>query len=182
MNFTSQQAFKMEFSNPHIKDCKVIICDRHFDDRGFFQELFEGNKYNETEREKWKQVNWSHSLPNVLRGIHYANYSKLVTCLTGRIWDVVVDLRPDSMTYMSWFAQELSRENQKQIYVPAGCGHGFYAYEESNVVYLQTGLYAVDGEKTIRFDDPELGVRWPSFDAIISQRDLNAGSFKDFLK
>lgn len=182
----------MQIELTHVKDCFVVTCDRHEDNRGFFQELFENNKYGMESDEfeprvgyvskSWKQVNWSHSYPNVLRGVHYAEYEKLVTCITGKIWDVVVDLRPSSPTYLAWVAQELSKDNMKQMFVPKGCGHGFYAFEESNVVYLQTGLFAVKGEHTIKYDDPTLGIHWPGQNQIISSRDANAGSFESFIQ
>lgn len=174
----------MHFIETDVKDCVVVNCDRHHDDRGFFQELFEKDKYATGQIQKfstWQQANWSFSKENVLRGVHYANYSKLVTCIVGKIWDIVVDLRPDSSSFLKWTAVELSGDNQKQMYVPPGCGHGFYAYENSMVVYLQSGLYAKQSELTIRFDDEGLGITWPGKNQTISERDQSALSLSDFL-
>lgn len=174
----------MNFVETNVKDCVVVHCDRHHDQRGFFQELFEKDKYAQGQIQKfssWQQVNWSHSECNVLRGIHYAEYSKLVTCIVGKIWDVVVDLRPNSPSFLKWTAVDLSSDESKQMYVPPGCGHGFYAYDKSEVCYLQSGLFAKQSELTVRFDDTGLKVSWPGKDHIISERDKSALSLSEFL-
>lgn len=178
-----------------INDCKIIECNRYFDDRGQFQELFEENKYKEIisqqdqsiehgiYKTRWKQANWSVSKKNVLRGIHVANYAKLVTCVSGKIWDFVVDFRKKSPTFLQYVGVELSASENKQIFVPSGCGHGFVSLEEnSSVVYLQTDTFAKFGEKTVSYCDSSLNIKYPGENWIISERDLNAISVDEYLK
>lgn len=174
----------MQIVQTEVNDCVIVHCDRYHDERGFFQELFEKDKYAQGQMQKfsaWQQANWSFSKENVLRGIHYANYSKLVTCIVGKIWDVVVDFRPTSSSFLKWTAVELSGDNSKQMYVPPGCGHGFYAHENAMVAYLQSGLFAKQSEYTVKYDDVDLGVTWPGQNHIISDRDKSALSLPQFL-
>ena len=177
-----------------ISGCKIIECDRHFDSRGQFQELFEENKYAEVVpaqdhsvkdgifTTRWKQANWSVSNKNVLRGIHVANYAKLVTCITGAIWDFVVDFRKNSPTFLQHVFVELNAGKPSQIFVPHGCGHGFVSLEQSSsVVYLQTNRYADAGEITVKYSDPLLNIKYPGENWIISDRDLNAISVEQLM-
>jgi dTDP-4-dehydrorhamnose 3,5-epimerase len=171
----------MKFNATDVIDALVIEMDRHHDHRGFFQELYAEDTYQKhlqsplldyAKTMHWEQVNWSHSNKNVLRGIHAAQYAKLVTCVSGRIWDCVVDLRGNSPTFMRWFAVELSPDEPKQVYVPAGCGHGFVALEDnSTVIYMTEGLYRIRGELTVAYNEPNLNIPWPGEDHIISERD-----------
>lgn len=171
----------IKIENTFIDGCKIIECDRYFDSRGQFQELFEEDKYQITSV-KWRQVNWSISNKNVLRGIHLAEYAKLVTCVSGKIWDFVVDFRKDSKTFLQHIGIELSAEESKQVLVPEGCGHGFVALEDkSSVVYLQTSTFAKSGEKTILYSDPKLNINYPGNNWIISERDLKAMTLEQFL-
>jgi len=160
----------MNIVRTELPGCSIIEADRHFDDRGFFQELFEQSKYAAS----WKQVNWSSSKRNVLRGIHVAEYIKLVTCVSGHIWDMVVDLRPNSPTYLHHIGVELSADQSRQVYIPAGCGHGFVSLEDNScIVYMQTERYAELGEQTVMYNDPTLAINWPGENHIISDRDRN---------
>lgn len=171
----------MNFNATDIVDALVIEMDRHPDHRGFFQELYEEDKYHPhlqsplldySQHMHWQQVNWSHSNKNVLRGIHVAEYPKLVTCITGKVWDCVVDLRGKSPTFLRWFGVELSPQEPKQVYVPAGCGHAFVALEDnSSVVYLTGGLYRIRGELTVMYNEPNLNIPWPGQNHIVSERD-----------
>jgi dTDP-4-dehydrorhamnose 3,5-epimerase len=121
-----------------VNGAMILEIDRFDDDRGFFEELYS---------KKWNldfqcmQVNCSHSKKNVLRGMHVAPFAKLVNCIKGAIFDVVVDVRQDSTTYLKWFYIILNEDNQRSFYIPANCAHGFLALEESHVVYAQDGLY-----------------------------------------
>jgi dTDP-4-dehydrorhamnose 3,5-epimerase len=174
----------IKFQNTLIDDCKIIECDRFYDERGQFQELYQLDKYEQLFGElKWKQANWSVSKKNVLRGIHLANYDKLVTCISGKIWDFVVDFRINSPTFLKHFGIKLSCEESKQIFVPKGCGHGFISYEDNtSVVYLQTDTFAYAGEKTIKYSDPSLSIDYPGIKWIVSERDQNAISVDELLK
>ena len=175
----------MKFLPTDVQHCTVVMMDRYHDNRGFFQELYEQKKYADVTIHlpclQWQQTNWSVSNKNVLRGIHVANYAKLVTCVSGKIWDLVVDLRPDSLTYMKHVGVELSPDEPKQVYVPAGCGHGFVSLEDnSSVVYMQTGRFAEQGELTVMHNEPALGIPWPGKDHVISKRDEDGKSLGEF--
>ncbi len=150
---------------------KINDAKRFPDDRGFFQELGRGEFY---------QVNWSFSKRLTLRGLHLAQYPKLVTCITGEIWDVAVDCRPSSPEFGFIHTTTLSREGVRQALIPAGFAHGFFAVEDSDVVYAMGGLWKPDDEITIKWDDKDLRVPWPPRDYIISERDQNGLSWEDF--
>jgi len=155
---------------------EFTICERHEDERGHFQELYKAERLPIP---VCKQINWSFSNRNVIRGIHVAPYGKLVTCTQGRIWDVVIDLRPDSSTYMTWQKFEISGKCPNQVFVPANCGHGFMALDDSHVIYAQSGMYNPKTEHSIRHDSPILGIKWPEPIGIggyyiLSEKDLMA--------
>jgi dTDP-4-dehydrorhamnose 3,5-epimerase len=113
------------------------------------------------------QINHSRTVdPGAVRGLHfqYAPHAemKLVRCLAGRVWDVVVDLRAGSSTFLQWHAEELSPSNGRMLVVPEGCAHGFQALEpQSELLYLHTASYAAKAEGGVRADDPRLAIRWP---------------------
>jgi dTDP-4-dehydrorhamnose 3,5-epimerase len=120
---------------------------------------------------------------NTLRGLHYQHepYSqaKLVTCVSGRVWDVLVDLRQASSTYLSWSAQELGGDSGRSLLIPRGCAHGFVALTDDVVMaYLIEGEYHPSSASVIRWDDPLIGIHWPCSTPILSDTDRLA---KDYL-
>lgn len=155
-----------------VKDCLIYELDVFEDHRGFLTEMF-SRKHCPFEP---KQINWSHSKINVLRGIHVAPYAKLVTCVEGDVFDVCVDLRPESPTYMKWDSVNLLAKKKKQIYIPAHCGHAFMGLCPYNiVVYLMEEEYNPDKEWTVNYRDPKLKISWPyAGDYIVSAKDWNA--------
>ena len=112
-----------------------------------------------------------------LRGLHYQaapfEESKLVRCTRGAIYDVIVDLRPDSRTHLEWIGVELTGENRRMLYVPEGFAHGFQTLvDESDVFYQVTQFYTSGSERGIRWDDPAIGIRWPeAAQRVISEKD-----------
>jgi len=156
-----------------IKGCYEIQFERFEDQRGYFQELYSSSKY---EIPPGEQVSCSSSMKNVIRGIHCSPYYKLCSCVSGKLFDVAIDLREDSPTYLKWTGTWLSADNRKQFLVPTGCGHGFYAAEDNTLlVYLQGGRYNKEYEKEIRWNDPKIGIVWPeSSNYILSEKDQNA--------
>jgi dTDP-4-dehydrorhamnose 3,5-epimerase len=149
----------------------------HGDERGFLVETFRENALAELGIEVgFVQDNHSRSRGPVLRGIHtQSGQAKLVRCPRGRIWDVAVDLRPDSPTYKRWEGHELDGERHRQLFVPAGFGHGFCALsDEADVLYRLTAYYDPELETGLAWDDPEIGIEWPISDPLLSERDLNA--------
>jgi len=154
-----------------IKPTKINGCDLYSakmipDHRGFFSEIFSSDRYPFPVR----QINCSHSHPNVFRGIHTGiSFNKVVTCVKGSILDYCVDLREDSSTYKTIVMQRLSEENFNQLIIPAGCGHGFFAEKESVVVYGQCATYQPNGETTHCYKD--LGIQLPVVNVILSEKD-----------
>jgi len=167
----------MEIRTTAIADCRLLILDRFQDTRGVFAELYRAGRYAPSElAPAWRQINCSTSRKNVVRGIHAAPFAKLISCVHGRVFDVVVDLRPASPTYKRWVGQELTPENGLQVYVPPGCGHGFMALEDDSiVVYAQSGEYDPKIERTVHWQDEQIGIQWPAAaEYILSPRDREA--------
>ncbi len=166
----------------------LVIKPKIFEDaRGYFFESF-----NEADLEKaghpfhFIQDNQSKSVYGVIRGLHYQlepkAQTKFVRVLEGRIWDVAVDLRENSPTFLQWQGVELSEENKLQILIPKGFAHGFSVLSDVAVVlYKCDEFYAPVFETGIRFDDPEIGIDWKldPKDRILSERDLAMPSLKE---
>jgi dTDP-4-dehydrorhamnose 3,5-epimerase len=122
-----------------------------------------------------------------VRGLHYQNAPhaemKVVRCLKGRVFDVAVDLREGSPTFLKWTAVELTPENHLAFVIPEGCAHGFQVLEEdSELLYLHTAFYMPDAEGAVRFDDPRIGVNWPLAPTDLSTRDLSLTHLKENFK
>jgi dTDP-4-dehydrorhamnose 3,5-epimerase len=119
-----------------------------------------------------------------IRGMHFQRAPhaemKLVRCLKGRVWDVLVDLRAGSQTFLRWHAEELSEQNRRMLVIPEGCAHGFQALEpDSELLYLHTAAYRPDAEGGVRFDDPRLAITWPLPAADLSERDRGHPALTD---
>lgn len=164
-----------EVHSDKIEGLYSISLDRYEDDRGYFQEVYSHKKYNDPIMQNWSQVNLSYSKKNVIRGIHCAPYQKLCTCTSGEIFDVIVDLRESSPTYLNWEGIWLSEDNKMQIFIPGGCGHGFFSSKDSILLYLQNRCYQPGLEKDFHWDS--FGIDWPKADYIISDRDLKAPKY-----
>lgn len=125
------------------------------------------------------QINWSQTQGlGTIRGLHYqappAAEAKLIRCLRGRVFDVAVDLRPDSSTFMHWHAAELREDNDRALFIPEGFAHGFQALsEEAHLLYMHTAAWAPACERGLRHDDPQLAITWPLPVTQCSERDRN---------
>ncbi|KAA3641035.1 MAG: dTDP-4-dehydrorhamnose 3,5-epimerase [Armatimonadetes bacterium] len=158
----------------------------HEDRRGTFRETFSEKRLrveHGIDRD-WPQDNHSNSHANVLRGIHFqlgAPQGKLVSCMLGSIFDVAVDLRPDSSSFGLWVGTELSRSNGLQLWIPEGFGHGFLVLTESaDVTYKVTCLYQAGSSRTLAYDDPSVAVAWPiNGEPILSEEDARGLSLDD---
>jgi dTDP-4-dehydrorhamnose 3,5-epimerase len=149
----------------------------HGDDRGFFVETFRASELPGLGIDvDFVQENHSRSAAKVLRGIHMQRgQAKLVRCASGRIFDVAVDLRPDSPTYKRWEGYELDDVDHRQLFIPDGFGHGFCVLSESaDVLYRISSYYDPELESGIAWDDPEIAVDWPIRDPVLSDRDRSA--------
>lgn len=160
----------------------VIEINRHVDERGFFQEIFSTARYA-PEFPEVAQTNISYSHKNVIRGLHVAPFAKLCTCIRGSLYDVVADVRKDSPTFGNWFGVWLTESNQKQLFVPTGCAHGFFSAEDNTILcYQQDGLYSPQFEHEIHFQDSILNIQWPEADKyILSDKDKAAKDLKSLL-
>ena len=168
----------MKIIDTAIPDVKIIELKTFGDSRGVFFENFYANRYQEMLgiSDVFVQDNFSRSQKNVLRGLHYQveqSQDKLVTVLSGCVFDVAVDIRKDSPTYGQWVGVELSDENRRQIWIPKGFAHGFYVLSDSADFYYKcTDYYRPDAEKTVMWDDPTLNIEWPIMDTpIVSDKD-----------
>lgn len=154
------------------------------DPRGFFVETFHVERYAGTGiGDRFVQDNLSRSTRGVLRGLHLQNpvaQAKLVSVPLGAVFDVAVDLRLGSPTFGKWVGRELTADNQHQLYVPVGCAHGFCVLSEAAVFsYKCSDVYSPDTQFGIIFDDPDVGIRWPIEDVILSDKDRALPRLKD---
>ena len=149
----------------------------HGDDRGFFLETARANLLAELGvADSFVQDNHSRSLRGVLRGMHFQpGMAKLVRCARGRIFDVVVDIRPESASYGRWEAFELDDENHRQLYCPDGFAHGFCVVSDvADVIYRCSAYYDPARDRGFRYDDPDVAIKWPELDFVVSERDRHA--------
>ena len=157
----------------------------HHDARGYFLETFKEELYRRSGVDApFVQDNLSHSRRNVLRGLHYQRrQGKLITVVRGEIYDVALDIRPESATFGKWLGATLSHDRPSQIYIPPGFAHGFQVLsEEADVWYKTTDVYRPEEEGGIRWDDPDLGIDWPLADPVVSDRDRKHPALKDVEK
>jgi dTDP-4-dehydrorhamnose 3,5-epimerase len=148
------------------------------DDRGTFRELWRSAEYAAAGiPELFVQDNCSSSARGVLRGLHFQYdrpQGKLVSVLTGRIFDVAVDIRPASPGFRSWMAVELTAGEGNQLYIPPGFAHGFLALEDSIVLYKCTEYYHAGSDAAVRWNDPAIGIEWPETSPVLSPKDAAA--------
>lgn len=175
----------MEVREFEITDLLLIKPNRFQDDRGYFMESFQVNRYAELISQSFVQDNVSLSKKGVLRGLHLQSppkaQGKLVQVLRGAVMDVAVDLRKQSPTYGKHICVELSQANGLQFYIPPGFAHGFQSLEDDTIfTYKCTDYYAADNEMTIRWDDPQLGINWPISPALTSPKDELGVLFETF--
>ena len=169
-----------------VEDVLLIELAVHGDARGFFVERFQVERFRAHGLPiQFAQDNHSRSGPRVLRGLHYQHtppQGKLIGVTRGRIWDVAVDVRPDSPTFGQVASVELSDLNGRLLWIPPGFAHGFCVLgdEPADVLYKTDALYNPHGEGGIAWNDPELAVPWPIDDPIVSDRDRTMQSFASY--
>lgn len=168
----------MKFIETDLKGAYVIDLEKKEDDRGFFARMFCSEEFRQRGLEShFMQANNSLSKDKgTLRGLHYQldpmAEDKLVRCIQGSFYDVVLDLRPASATFGKWFGEHLSAENRRMMYVPKGFAHGFITMEpNSEVLYFVSQKYSKELERGIRWNDPQFNIRWPIKPEVISERD-----------
>jgi len=166
------------FQRTSIPEVIVIEAKSFSDERGFFFESFKESDFTSNGIDtKFVQDNISHSIKNVLRGLHYQKnpkaQGKLVTVITGEIFDVAVDIRVGSPTFGKWVGETLSEKNHKSLYVPRGFAHGFCVQSnEADVLYKVDNEYSSQDERGILWNDPTLKIDWKVNTPILTKRDL----------
>lgn len=163
---------------------KVVVAKAFEDDRGLFMETFNTRDFADAGLPvDFVQDNHSYSTRRVLRGLHYQfpNWQgKLVRVIRGEVFDVAVDIRPESSSRAKWFGIMLTAANRKQLYIPPGFAHGFCVTSEvADVVYKCTRLYDASQDRSILWNDPDIGIEWPIPDPIVSPKDAKASCLRD---
>jgi dTDP-4-dehydrorhamnose 3,5-epimerase len=169
-----------------IPNVQIISPSIFRDQRGYFVETFRFTDFQKSGiSESFTQDCYSYSFKNVLRGLHYNHKpfrgGKLVMCLSGRVREIVVDLRPSSKTFKRWVSVELSGESPSIVYVPFGCAHGYLVLSDGAYIgYKLSKEYSPgDDDKGLRWNDPEINIQWPVSNPIISQKDAANPLLKD---
>ena len=176
-----------DFEHTDIENLIVIKPRVFHDQRGFFMESYKLSEFQAAGiKVPFVQANHSHSVKNVLRGLHFQRspnaQAKLVRCIAGRVWDVAVDLRKGSKTYGKWYGIELTAENRTMLYIPAGFAHGFLTLSETaDFVYQVSAEYAPESDGGVRWDDPDISIQWPVLPAevLVSEKDNQLPSLDD---
>ena len=170
----------MKFIETKLKGVYVIELNAFTDERGVFARTYCKDEFIRINFNKeFVQINFSlNKKKGTLRGMHYQvaphEETKLIRCSSGKVFDVAVDLRKDSDTYLQWFGVELSKENMKMILIPEGFAHGFITLEDdSELIYHHTQYYNPEAERGIRYDDKTLNIQWPGEIKVISDKDKN---------
>ena len=174
----------MKFNKTKLEGAYTIELDRIGDDRGFFARLFCAKEFSKAGLiDSFVQINNSLTKDKgTLRGMHYqlppSAEVKVVRCIQGALFDIILDLRPDSPTFCEWYGDTLSAENRRMMYVPKGFAHGFITLEENTeAFYLAGAPYAAEQERGIRYNDPKFNIDWPVEPKIISEKDANWPDF-----
>jgi len=174
----------MKFTETPLKGAFVIDLEKRGDDRGFFARFYCEREYQQHGLcHDIVQINTSASKDvGTLRGMHYQlapkAEDKIVRCIKGALFDTIIDLRPDSATFLQHFSIELTATNRSMLYVPNGIAHGFITLEpDTEAFYLVTEYYAPDRERGLRYNDPKFNIRWPITPVVISDKDKNHPDF-----
>lgn len=176
----------MQVIDLRLQGIKKISPKVFYDERGFFYESYRKPLYAEKGiAYDFAQDNHSYSKQGTLRGMHFQTHpgqAKLIMVVSGSIFDVFVDIRKDSPTFGEWDSIVLEAEAREQLLIPEGFAHGFYVLsDQAHVVYKVSSVYVPETEKTFRFDDPQVGIRWPEGKKLLSKKDAEAPFLKKSL-
>jgi dTDP-4-dehydrorhamnose 3,5-epimerase len=168
----------MKYTKLDIPDVVLIEPKAFGDQRGFFMETFRDDEFKKMVSDvSFVQDNHSKSTQGILRGLHYQikhPQGKLVRVIAGKVFDVAVDLRKSSLTFGKWVGSMVTAENKRMLWVPPGFAHGFYVVSsEAEFVYKCTDYYAPEYERSIKWNDPAIGIKWPLISAapLLSEKD-----------
>lgn len=175
----------MKFIETPLKGAYVVELEKRGDERGFFARSFCVDEFKERGLNPTVlQANISGSTKKgTLRGLHYQTAPmaevKFIRCMKGAVFDVLVDVRPDSPTFKKWYGIELSVDNQKAVYIPEGFAHGHQTLQfDSQIMYMVSQVYSPEHERGIRYNDPAIGVLWPLVPTVMSGKDKAWPDFK----
>ena len=179
----------MKFTATPLNDAYLIDLETREDERGFFARYFCEKEFSDAGlNTTWVQVNNSLSKTvGTLRGLHYQisphSEIKVVRCIKGAIWDVIVDMRNDSSTFGQWYGTELNSNNRTMMYVPKGFAHGFITLQpDSEIIYMVSNSYEPLSERTLIWSDETVAINWPITPLIISDKDKMGRQFNDLVK
>jgi dTDP-4-dehydrorhamnose 3,5-epimerase len=174
----------MKFTSTPVEGAVLVDLELIGDERGFFAIAFSDDEFKaEGLEDRFVQAKTSLSeQQGTLRGLHYqlapSEEVKLVRCIRGVVWDVVLDLRPQSSTFGRWYGAELSAENRRAFYIPRGCAHGFLTLSShAEIFYFVSAHYDPVQERGVRWDDPRFGIEWPGTPVVVSDRDRTHPDF-----
>jgi len=175
----------MKFAKTDFDGVYLIEIEKSEDDRGFFARTFDSKIFEENGLiSRFVQSSMSYNIKKgTIRGIHYqiSPYAetKLVTCVNGKIFDVLIDLRPDSKTFKKWQSFELDSKNYSSIYIPKGIAHGFQTLQDDSVIHYQISqIYKPESSRGIRWDDKLFNIIWPLKPTIVSKKDQEYLDYK----
>ena len=170
----------MNFVETPLKGSYIIESNPFKDSRGLFARLYCKNSLSEIcENPAIEQINYSLTVEKgSIRGLHFQyppkSEVKMIRCLTGSVFDVIVDIRHDSPTFLNWYGETISADNMKMMYAPKGFAHGFQTLEENcTLLYLHSDSYAPSCEGALRYNDPAIGIKWPLTATHLSSKDEN---------
>ena len=174
----------MKFEETPLKGSYLIKLEPKIDSRGFFSRVFCSKEFNQLSlNTNWVNINNSLSTyKSTLRGLHFQKAPnqevKIVRCINGAIWDVIVDLRPDSY-FLKWYGTNLTSSNRHMLYIPKGFAHGFITLKEDcEVIYLHSGFYSPKDDRTLLWNDKDIRIKWPLKPIHLSDKDKNALTLK----
>lgn len=173
----------MSFRPQEIEGLVVVEPEVHEDERGFFFEVYRADRFREAGLpDRFVQDNHSGSGPGVIRGLHFQEphaQGKLLRSLRGAVFDVAVDVRVGSPTFARWVGVELSENNRRLFWVPPGFAHGFAVLSDgAEIAYKCTEVYHPEAERVLAWDDPEVGIDWPTASPVLSERDAAGRSLR----
>lgn len=176
----------MRFTELGVRGAWLVTPERAGDERGFFARTWCAREFAAHGLTSWlaqASVSWNHRA-GTLRGLHYQaaprEEAKIVRCTAGRLWDVVLDLRPGSPTFLRHAAVELSAADHAAVYVPEGCAHGFLTLTDATeVLYQISEFHAPEHARGVRWDDPAFAIAWPMVPRVIAERDRRYPDFAD---
>jgi len=170
----------MIFTPTSLAGSYIVELEPFSDDRGWFARFYCKQEFQQIgHQQEWVQLNHSFTTKKgTIRGMHFQKPPfreiKMVRCISGSIFDVIIDIRKDSPTFLQWTGVELSAENKKMLYIPEGFAHGFQTLSDNcELIYHHSAFYTPNSEGGIRYDDPQVSINWPLPVTIISERDAN---------